>query len=140
MALSIRVGSIDAASGDTPNASNQFSIQAESFGFVAATARRCKEGCAMRCVRPALSCDHTGDRPATLPVARHTGGWMPAERRAARRAVVAAIVGNVLEWYDFAVYAYMARLVAKIFFPTGDDVNSLLSTFAAFGVGFVIRP
>src|SRR5262249_32986160 len=52
----------------------------------------------------------------------------------------AAIVGNVLEWYDFAVYAYMARLVAKTFFPTGDDVTSLLSTFAAFGVGFVMRP
>jgi MFS transporter, MHS family, proline/betaine transporter len=65
---------------------------------------------------------------------------MPADRQAARRAVVAAIVGNVLEWYDFAVYAYMARLVAKAFFPTGDDVTSLLSTFAAFGVGFVMRP
>lgn len=65
---------------------------------------------------------------------------MSADRRAARRAVVAAIVGNVLEWYDFAVYAYMARLVAKTFFPTGDDVTSLLSTFAAFGVGFVVRP
>ncbi len=65
---------------------------------------------------------------------------MSADRRAARRAVVAAVVGNVLEWYDFAVYAYMARLVAKTFFPTGDDVTSLLSTFAAFGVGFVMRP
>ena len=53
---------------------------------------------------------------------------MSADRRAARRAVVAAIVGNVLEWYDFAVYAYMARLVAKTFFPTGDEVTSLLST------------
>ena len=65
---------------------------------------------------------------------------MPADKQAARRAVVAAIVGNVLEWYDFAVYAYMARLVAKNFFPTGDAVTSLLSTFAAFGVGFVMRP
>ena len=65
---------------------------------------------------------------------------MPADRRAARRAVAAAVVGNVLEWYDFAVYAYMARLVAKTFFPTGDEVTSLLSTFAAFGVGFVMRP
>ena len=68
------------------------------------------------------------------------GGGMPAEKQAARRAVVAAIVGNVLEWYDFAVYAYMARLVAKNFFPAGDEVTSLLSTFAAFGVGFVMRP
>jgi MHS family proline/betaine transporter-like MFS transporter len=65
---------------------------------------------------------------------------MPADRQAARRAVAAAVAGNVLEWYDFAVYAYMAKVVATTFFPTGDDVTSLLSTFAAFGVGFVMRP
>ncbi|MFN0313727.1 MAG: MFS transporter [Burkholderiales bacterium] len=57
-----------------------------------------------------------------------------------RRAVIAAVFGNVLEWYDFAIYAYMATLIAKKFFPTGDEVTSLLSTFAAFGVGFVVRP
>ena len=57
-----------------------------------------------------------------------------------RRAVAAAVVGNVLEWYDFAVYAYMATVIAKKFFPAGDDVTSLLSTFAAFGLGFVARP
>jgi MFS family permease len=62
------------------------------------------------------------------------------DRRSGRRAVTAAVVGNVLEWYDFAVYAYMAGVVAKTFFPTGDEVTSLLSTFAAFGVGFVVRP
>ncbi len=57
-----------------------------------------------------------------------------------QRAVTAAVFGNVLEWYDFAIYAYMATLIAKKFFPTGDEVSSLLSTFAAFGVGFVLRP
>jgi MHS family proline/betaine transporter-like MFS transporter len=46
----------------------------------------------------------------------------------------------VLEWYDFAVYAYMAGVLARTFFPAGDEVTSLLSTFAAFGVGFVMRP
>jgi MHS family proline/betaine transporter-like MFS transporter len=60
--------------------------------------------------------------------------------REARRAVAAAVVGNVLEWYDLAVYAYMATVIAKKFFPAGDDVTSLLSTFAAFGLGFVARP
>ena len=38
---------------------------------------------------------------------------MEADRRSARRAVAAAVVGNVLEWYDFAVYAYMAGVIAK---------------------------
>jgi MFS family permease len=65
---------------------------------------------------------------------------MEVDRRSGRRAVTAAVVGNILEWYDFAVYAYMASVVAKTFFPTGDDVTSLLSTFAAFGVGFIVRP
>jgi len=62
------------------------------------------------------------------------------DRSRARRAVAAAVVGNVLEWYDFAVYAYMATIIAKKFFPASDEVTSLLSTFAAFGIGFVMRP
>jgi MHS family proline/betaine transporter-like MFS transporter len=58
----------------------------------------------------------------------------------ARRAILAAVIGNVLEWYDFAVYAYMATIIAKQFFPAQDEISSLLSAFAAFGVGFVVRP
>jgi MHS family proline/betaine transporter-like MFS transporter len=54
--------------------------------------------------------------------------------------LAAAVAGNVLEWYDFAIYAYMATVIAKKFFPADDEVSSLLSTFAAFGVGFVVRP
>ncbi|MFJ1260561.1 MFS transporter [Cupriavidus sp. CuC1] len=57
-----------------------------------------------------------------------------------RRAVTAAVVGNLLEWYDFAVYGYLATLIAKKFFATGDELVALMSTFAAFGVGFVVRP
>ena len=57
-----------------------------------------------------------------------------------RKAVTAAVIGNVLEWYDFAVYAYVAGIIAKKFFPTQDEVTALLSTFLAFGLGFVARP
>ena len=57
-----------------------------------------------------------------------------------RRAVTAAVVGNLLEWYDFAVYGYLALILAKRFFPQGDELSALLSTFATFGVGFVVRP
>lgn len=56
------------------------------------------------------------------------------------RAVAAAVAGNVLEWYDFAVYAYMATVLSRKFFPPGDEITALLATFAAFGVGFVVRP
>jgi MHS family proline/betaine transporter-like MFS transporter len=57
-----------------------------------------------------------------------------------RRAVTAAVVGNVLEWYDFAVYAFVAVIIARKFFPAQDEVSALLSTFLAYGLGFVARP
>ena len=57
-----------------------------------------------------------------------------------RRAVGAAVMGNLLEWYDFAVYGYLATVIAKKFFAPGDDLAALLSTFATFGVGFIVRP
>jgi MFS transporter, MHS family, proline/betaine transporter len=57
-----------------------------------------------------------------------------------RKAVSAAVVGNVLEWYDFAVYAFVAGIIAKNFFPQTDDVTALLSSFLAYGLGFVARP
>src|SRR5438477_5152406 len=57
-----------------------------------------------------------------------------------RQAVGAAVIGNVLEWYDFAVYAYLAGVIGKTFFPGGDEVTQLLAAFAVFGVGFVVRP
>jgi metabolite-proton symporter len=57
-----------------------------------------------------------------------------------RRAVTAAVVGNVLEWYDFAVYAFVAVYIAKNFFPQGDAVTGLLATFLTYGLGFLARP
>src|SRR5260370_28364673 len=57
-----------------------------------------------------------------------------------RRAVTAAVIGNVLEWYDFAVYGYVAAIIGRNFFPGQDDVTQLLATFLAFGLGFVARP
>lgn len=63
-----------------------------------------------------------------------------ADTRENKKAVTAAAVGNVLEWYDFAVYAYVATIIAKKFFPAQDDVAALLSTFLAYGLGFLARP
>jgi MHS family proline/betaine transporter-like MFS transporter len=58
----------------------------------------------------------------------------------ASRAVGAAVIGNVLEWYDFSVYGYLATILARQFFHNEDPTTALLSTFAAFGIGFVVRP
>ena len=56
------------------------------------------------------------------------------------RAVIAASIGNALEWFDFVVYGFFAGTIAKLFFPTGDDTESLLWALATFGVTFFMRP
>src|SRR5580700_9437481 len=62
----------------------------------------------------------------------------PATR--SREAVLAGVIGNALEWYDFAVYGYLVTTIAKLFFPSSDPIASLLATYLVFGVGFVMRP
>jgi len=57
-----------------------------------------------------------------------------------RRAIIAATIGNGLEWFDFTVYSFFAVIIAKLFFPTGNDLTSFLLTVATFGVGFFMRP
>ncbi|MDT0377778.1 MFS transporter [Streptomyces sp. DSM 42041] len=61
-------------------------------------------------------------------------------RSARRRVVTSAAIGQFVEWYDFVVYAYAASIVATLFFPAEDRVASLLSTFAVYAVGFLMRP
>lgn len=55
-------------------------------------------------------------------------------------AIIGAGVGNVLEWYDFTVYAYLAGILGKLFFDSTNEAAAILATFAVFGVGFVARP
>src|SRR5438045_4201109 len=56
------------------------------------------------------------------------------------RMIVAAMIGNVFEWFDFVVYGFFAVTIAEVFFPTGDPTVSLLVTFGAFGLAYIIRP
>ena len=70
-------------------------------------------------------------------------GEMPgaaARRAPTRRAIVAAVAGNALEFYDFTIYAFFAVTIGRTFFPVGNDQVNLLASVAAFGVGFVTRP
>ncbi len=57
-----------------------------------------------------------------------------------RKAIYAATIGNVMEWYDFGVFGYLAGALALNFFPKGDPGSALLNTFLVFGVGLVFRP
>ena len=56
------------------------------------------------------------------------------------RQIVAAVVGNALEWYDFVVYGFLTIIIARLFFPAQSEYASLLLTMATFGVGFFMRP
>ncbi|ANB71028.1 MFS transporter [Paraburkholderia phytofirmans OLGA172] len=64
----------------------------------------------------------------------------PASRSLHTRAVVAAVIGNALEWYDFTVFGFLTVVIAQLFFPAGNDYASMLLTTATFGVAFVMRP
>ena len=57
-----------------------------------------------------------------------------------RRVVAASFVGNFVEWFDYAVYGYLATTIAIAFFPESDRQVALLSTFALFAVSFIVRP
>ena len=56
------------------------------------------------------------------------------------RQVIAAVIGNALEWYDFIIYGFLASFIARQFFPGSDEYTSLLMALATFGVGFFMRP
>lgn len=62
------------------------------------------------------------------------------DKSALRRVLTSAAIGQFVEWYDFVVYAYSAAIIAKLFFPNSDPTAALLSTFAIYAVGFVMRP
>jgi MFS transporter, MHS family, proline/betaine transporter len=57
-----------------------------------------------------------------------------------RRAIIAGVAGNVMEWYDFSVYGYFASVIGRNFFPAQDGTSSLIAAFGVFAAGFVMRP
>lgn len=59
---------------------------------------------------------------------------------AVRRAVMGASIGNAVEWFDFAIYGFLATSIAANFFPAGDETAALLNTFAIFAAAFFMRP
>ncbi|MDE0650612.1 MAG: MFS transporter, partial [Gammaproteobacteria bacterium] len=64
----------------------------------------------------------------------------PAPTPSRRRAIVAASVGNALEWFDWTVYATFAIFFSSQFFPPGNETAALLAAYGIFAVGFIMRP
>ncbi|MEU0840755.1 MFS transporter [Streptomyces sp. NPDC005962] len=56
------------------------------------------------------------------------------------RVIIAASIGNALEWFDILVYGFFAATISKQFFPTADETVSLLLTLGTFAVAYVVRP
>src|SRR2546423_4302642 len=54
--------------------------------------------------------------------------------------IFASSLGTVFEWYDFYLYATLAPFFAALFFPSGNDTAALLSAFATYAAGFLVRP
>ena len=57
-----------------------------------------------------------------------------------RHRIMAGFIGNVVEWYDFALYGYLAGVIAPVFFPSGNPTAGLIATYGIFAAGFVMRP
>jgi metabolite-proton symporter len=62
------------------------------------------------------------------------------ERTKKIKSVIRVASGNFLEMYDFMVFGYYAAAIGRTFFPTGNEIASLLSSLATFGAGFLMRP
>jgi MFS family permease len=67
-------------------------------------------------------------------------GGTGAQHQRLPGVIVAATIGNVLEWFDFLVYGYFASYIAEVFFPAHDPTVSLLITWSTFGLSYVARP
>lgn len=57
-----------------------------------------------------------------------------------KRALVAACIGNFIEYFDFVIYGYFAPVIGALFFPADDPASSLLLTFAVFAISYASRP
>lgn len=57
-----------------------------------------------------------------------------------KRAVAAAAIGNITEWFDFGVYAYIATTIGKVFYPESSHPVQLLAAFGTFAAAFLVRP
>lgn len=56
------------------------------------------------------------------------------------KVIAAGAIGNILEWFDFAVYGYFAVFIGKTFFPQSDPVAQVIGAFGIFAIGYLARP
>src|ERR1700754_3420689 len=64
----------------------------------------------------------------------------PVKHRLPVRKLVAASIGNAIEWYDWTIYATFSIYFATAFFPAGNETLALINTFATYALAFFFRP
>lgn len=64
----------------------------------------------------------------------------PELRSARRRVITASFIGNFVEWFDYAVYGYLAVTISQVFFPDSDPRAALMLTYVLFAISFFVRP
>ncbi|NIE75941.1 MFS transporter [Pantoea sp. Ap-967] len=69
-----------------------------------------------------------------------TQGITPPQNPALRKAIIAAAIGNFITWFEYASYGFLAVILGRVFFPVSTPSASLLATFAAFGISFLMAP
>lgn len=57
-----------------------------------------------------------------------------------KRNTIAGVFGNILEWYDFAVFGFLAPFISSLFFPSDDALAGLIKTYGIFAAGYLMRP
>ena len=65
---------------------------------------------------------------------------MTSTSRKLTQVILASSVGTLIEWYDFYIYGSLSMIIAKQFFPLGNDTAAFLAALATFAAGFVVRP
>jgi MFS family permease len=68
------------------------------------------------------------------------GGIQEGVGQEEKKVIFASSLGTVFEWYDFYLYATLAPFFAALFFPSGNETAALLSAFATYAAGFLVRP
>ena len=57
-----------------------------------------------------------------------------------KKNIFGGVVGNILEWYDFAVFGFFAPIIGSQFFPSDNPMAALIKTFGVFAAGYLMRP
>lgn len=81
-----------------------------------------------------------GDVDGGMNGSENRGASGSVSKETRRKVVTASFIGNFVEWFDYAVYGYLAATISSVFFPEADRQAALLATFGVFAVSFFVRP